>query len=383
MLGEFVRGVRPVGYLARPLLAVAVLAVVLGLASALFRQWAVVIAVFAMAWIVQPESTIALVVAGVTAGLVAYRLWKHRTPNMDGALLAAAGVFLVAGLVPVVPMMSWSTPARADVPTDGPPQYVILLDGYPRADSLAEIGYPIDGFVSELEARGFTHYPEATTDHPKTFQTLTALTGGDPADWREADVANNRRLRDEWRLPAGWVAVSPPMGFVTLPHTRSIDPGGITFFESKLLGRSVLRDLAGGWVWDAYRERLDDSLDALASTKEQRVFAHIFAPHLPILYDETGPTEPLDCWPYCAAIDPRPPGVEPGELARRVGGYVYWLNDRLLGVVDAILANRPQAEIVLFSDHGGRWDAEETDEWRRVFLASLGEVGFVDSHVSE
>lgn len=369
VLGEFVRAVRPVGFLTRPLLAVAVLAIGVGLVSSVFGRWSVVAAVSGMAWIVQPHSGIAVGTAVAVAGLIGWRLWKGSTLNVDLPVAAAAGVFFAAGLIPIVPLVSWSTPARASEPSDGPARYVVLLDGYPRADTLADIGYPIDGFLSALEDRGFTYHPDASTDHPYTFQALTDLTGGDPDAWVEGDIANNRQIRADWRLPDGWAAISPPMGFVTIPHARTLN-GGITFFESKLIGRSVIRELARGWVADAYRTRLDTSLETLATTAETRIFAHIFAPHLPALYDAHGPRDLLDCWPYCAVIDPRPPGVEPEELASMVGGYVYWLNDRLIDVVDSILDRRPDAEIVLFSDHGGRWDDGDKAEWRRTFLAT-------------
>lgn len=370
VLGEFVRAVRPVDYLIRPLLAVAVLAVVIGVIASLLRGWSVVAAVFAMAWIVQPESPVALGVAVVAAGLVGWRLWKGRAPGIDTPLAVAAGVFLVTGLVPVIPLIPWSAPVQAAGVADGPPQYVILLDGYPRADTLAQHGFDVSPFISALEERGFDHYPDATTRHPKTIQALTAMTGGDPDDWREGDMAVERTLREQWRLPSGFVSIAPPMGFVTLPHTPTLNRFGHTFFESELLVRSVFLPVARDWIVDGYRHQLNHALEVTASTDERRVFAHLFAPHFPALYGPEGSLPISECWPYCATVHPGPPGIDVEERITLIGRYVEWLNLQLVDVVDRILQRRPDAEIVLFSDHGGRWDDADPAEWGRVFLAS-------------
>lgn len=368
VLAEFVRAVRPVGYLTRPLLAVVLLAVAVGLLAALFQRWSIVVAVFVMAWIVRPFSTVALVVAGGTAVLLAYRLWNRRTANTDGAILVAVGVFFVTGLVPVVPLMSWSTPARADVPADGLPQYAILLDGYPRVDTLAAHGFDISPFIDALEDRGFHHYPKATSRFPKTLQTLSVMTTSGSADHYDS-VAHQRAVRDSLRLPDGWVTIAPPMGFVTFPQASVLNPVGFTFFEARLLAVSLMP--SNDLVLAGYRSELARSFDILASTERRRVFAHIFAPHLPALYDADGnPVPDVECRPHCVNVDPGPGALTVERRIGLIGGYVEWLNGQLIDVIDEILAERPDAEIVLFSDHGGRFDAEDPDEWHRVFLAS-------------
>lgn len=46
------------------------------------------------------------------------------------------------------------------------------------------------------------------------------------------------------------------------------------------------------------------------------------------------------------------------------------LNPRLLEAVDSILERKPEATIVLFSDHGARYSLADPDEWHRSFLAA-------------
>lgn len=371
VFGEFVREVRPVGYLIRPLLAAVALALLVGGLAILLPRGRVLVAVAVAVWVIQPGSRYAIVLAGVVASTIAWRLLKGRFPDFDVSVLTASGVFFAAGLIPVIPLLSWSSPAEAFISHDGPPQYAILLDGYPRADSLADHGVDISEFLTALEDRGFDLYPQATAELPRTFQLLGQITGG-AGEWRERAVAFNREVRDSWRLPSGWVTVSPPMGFVTLPHAPTLNPGGFTHFEERLLARSAFRRLAADWIMDGYRYELNRAFDVIASTDAKRVFAHIFAPHFPVLYAADGEPSPmLSCWPLrCLAIDPWPVDISADERAQLIGGFAEWLNGRLLELVDEILAGRPNAEIVLFSDHGGRWDTDESEEWRRTFLAS-------------
>lgn len=358
VLGDFVRRVRPVDYLLRPLLVAAGLAVIIGLVSGLFRRWSIPVAAFVAAWIMRPAAPATLALAAVLVGLLFYRIRTRRTPTIDVPLSVAAVVFLAAGLAPVVPMLSWSTSARATDGYKGPPQYAILLDGYPRVDTLASYGLDISPFLDELEERGFVVYREATSKHMHTFGTLTALLDGEGPS---GTISQQRETRTTWRLPNGWSYIAPPAGNVIIPKAPRLNPGGFTFFEAELMARSLPRHLLGDMMMDGYRSKLDQALELLASTRQRRVFAHIFAPHVPILYTADGtPLGAPECYPGCPHHD------ELGSMA----GYIEWLNGKLLEIIDGIFVRRPDAEIVLFSDHGGRFDNSDFDEWTRTFLAS-------------
>lgn len=123
---------------------------------------------------------------------------------------------------------------------------------------------------------------------------------------------------------------------------------------------------------DGFRYQLNRALDILASTEERRVFAHLLAPHTPFLYDRGSTGSPPDCWPSCATLEVRASVLEMtvADWATGIDGYLAWLNPRILEAVDAIIARYPNADIVLFSDHGGRFDSSDLDEWRRTFLAA-------------
>jgi hypothetical protein len=353
---------QPAYYLIRPVVVVAVLAVVVGMAASVFGRSSGPVALFAMFWLLIPGSGLAIATAVLLAGLVVWRLWHHRPLDVQAPVAVAAAVFLVAGLLPVIPLLSWSSSARAES-EDALPQFLILVDGYPRADSLAELGVDVGGFVDALEARGFDHYPEATSKHDTTWQTLTLMFAGVDAPDRTPTVSEKRNARMSWRLPDGFAVIAPPQGSVTLPHLTPLNPGGLTILDAALLQDSAAASLVGGYIMDGLRARLNDSLDLLTTTDKRRVFAHLLAPHIPFLYDGDKSLDVVDCWPSC---NPLNMSVD----SAGVGGYLEWLNPRLIKAIDAILTNHPDAEIVIFSDHGGRFDPANSDEWHRVFLAS-------------
>ena len=58
------------------------------------------------------------------------------------------------------------------------------------------------------------------------------------------------------------------------------------------------------------------------------------------------------------------------EYTEGLVGYVEHLNMLLLNMVDAILAEHPDAVVVLFADHGARFDDEDQGEWHRPFLVA-------------
>jgi hypothetical protein len=372
VLAEFSVEAQPVGYLVRPLVAAVVLSVVVGLAVSFLGRASVVAAVFLAAWITQPGSPVALGLALLVTGLIVYRLVRSRTFDVDKPLLIGAAVFLLAGVVPVVPLISWSTPTRAEV--EGTPTYLVLLDGYPRADTLAALGVDISPFLDELEARGFDLYPDATSRYGWTYRTLTLMTTGQPMtndDWGSA--GERKAARDSWRLPDGFVAVAPPAGYITIPGVPVLNPGGPTLFEAELAQDSALAGWFGGWIMDGFRDQLNRSLEILGSADEPMVFAHLLAPHTPFLYDAHGrPMPPPKCWPDCVTMEIRTDklGITVDEWAAGIGAYLGWLNLRLIETIDQLVARHPDVEIVLFSDHGGRFLVSDQEEWHQTFLAA-------------
>lgn len=379
VVGGFAEDVYPTQYLWRPLVMTSIAAALIGAFSLFARRWALPTSVAAAGLIAAPDLETVGVAALVFLLAIAGSIWTFKA---DGAVVAVAAVMAGTGMASAAPFLSQSAvdshASTIDASTiDDRAAYVILLDGYPRADTLRAMGVNISGFVEDLEARGFTYYPEAESRYGWTHLTLTEMVGGGVETVDDDGTATERRtLRERWRLPAGFVTIESGIGHVDIPGVRSISGAGITDFEIVLLGRSALAPLVGDVVMDALRSHLDDSLTLLASTDETRVFAHLLSPHTPFLYGNGGEPRPAPrCWPErCTmfSVFTEQTGISEEEWAAGMRGELAYLNSRLLEVVDSILARRPDARIVLFSDHGGRISIDDPEEWHRIFLASRG-----------
>ena len=271
--------------------------------------------------------------------------------------------------------MALNPSASPAAPTaDGPPVFLLLLDGYPRIDALADLGIDNQPFIEELEKRGFDHYPDAYSLHTFTHLTLTAMLTGRVGENRYGSVEQRRAEQAAWSLPPGFVAVTPPGAHVTIPNARDIGPRGIAGFDIEVVGQSLLGHVPGidELLMDALRNRLRDSLQIVAETDESRLFAHMPVPHPLFLYGPDGlPFPPPSCWPSCSV----PWLVAGGTIPREewlpgLTGTLRYLNVRLVRIVDSIIAKRPDAVIVLFSDHGGRFSYNDPGEWHQTLLVA-------------
>ena len=363
VLGTYVDVVGPVELALRPLVVAGIVGLVVGLLAARAGRWAVPIAVIGLTLILDPRSGIFLVLV-LGAAWILSRL-RHRTLDLNGPLLVMTLAFAGVGVVRMIPNL----PAP-DVTTarDDRPVYLVLLDGYPRLDSLAAHGIDNSSFIEALSARGFDHYPDAHTLHRWTDRTLTAMLSGPEG---VPDVASlDRDLVDvhrALRVPDGFAAVAPPVGHVVL-RGPTLPVDSVTDFEAHLIGRSLApylaRDQLRAWIAHTLEGRIDASLDHLATTPGP-LFVHLMAPHPPFI---GGP----ECWPDCHFFQNFAvrQGISAEEWWERLGTSLPSLNAALLDAVDAVIERDAAATIVLFSDHGGRATEDEMDEWFRTLLVA-------------
>lgn len=374
MLAGFNQEAAPSGYLLRPLLACLALSVVIGAVSLVAGRYAVV-ASAAVALVVMKADLVGVLIAAIAVTAVQVARITRSSWVFARPVLYGSAVFLLSGVAFAVPNISFSgSEAQSIAAESSPPIYLVLLDGYPRNDTLVELGIDNTSFVEALSQRGFDHYPDAQSNYSWTHLTITELLGGSQELENELGSPFERRqLQESWRLPDGFVTISSPVAHTKIPNAPDIGPGGINDFEVRLLGRSAFSPFVGDLIMSDLRRRLDRSLSILSSTTHRRVFAHLFAPHLPLLYEEDGsPRQVPTCWPVCVMFNLLPEGVgmTTQEWVAGLRTNLGLLNSRLLEAVDAILAHSPDAVIVLFSDHGARYSLDDADEWYRTFLAA-------------
>ncbi|HEX9738730.1 MAG TPA: hypothetical protein VGA91_05810 [Candidatus Limnocylindria bacterium] len=377
VLGRFADEALPATYLVRPLALELGVAFGIGAGSLIARGHAVAVAAGAAVLVALPEPVLVLTLVGVLIGAELLRRAGRMRADSQRPVLVLVGVFFSLGLIRALSVIDLPSNVGYSAVSGGPPMYVVLLDGYPRIDTLAELGIDNSSFVNALEERGFDHYPQAMSSHTKTHKTLLAMLTDEVVTDDPVTIEARRGIRERLVVPPGFVAVDPPIGFVTLGPGPHIDPGGSNDFEGQLLAQSVVGVMAPDLAWAALaqglRERIDASLDVLVASPELRIFVHLVAPHPPFLYEADGSAGTTrQCWPECAlfanSIEDR--GTTRESWASSMTGNVKALNARVLAAVDRLIAAHPDAVIVLFSDHGGRISEAERDEWHRSFLAA-------------
>lgn len=310
------------------------------------------------------------------AVLVAVVLAFHVAPDLPGA---AADAVRARGEVSVAPVSQL------------PDIYLILLDGYPRADVLARrFGIDNSPFLDELSDLGFDVAADSLSNYNFTQLTLASMFqmrhlvdipelapligqyGGHVNALRNAliDSPAFATLR-----AAGYeiVVTQPGYEHVALRNAadRVLEHGETNDFERAVLKSTWLLDPLGVLVPTLFtgpaRDRIIhafDDLERLASeSRAEPIFTwvHVPAPHLPLVLDAHG--QPLD-------IDPRrfdgsgarDFGMTDSEFAAAYTAEISYLNARVLGAARALKTSqgRPDPVLVVMSDHGYGYDREDT-----------------------
>ncbi len=338
-------------------------------------------------------------------------------------------VVLVYHVIPDLPR-GFARATRAAEPVsvhvnaaDRPDIYLILVDGYPRADVLERLfGIDNSAFLTALRARGFDVAEESRSNYVFTQLTLTSMFQmryveevdglGELVGARGAHAAD---LRSAITSGAAFTALRAA-GYgidVTLPGYEHValrgaadnvrDHGELNELERELLARTWMLDLIIRVVPDIFagqqRDRIVhafDDLDAAAASLRAQAegglrgqprfdWVHIPAPHLPLVLKEDGTTRPLDARLF------DPPSVEgfgltDAEMAAGIAAELQYLNARLLSAVDSLQAatdgapDQPEPVIVIFSDHGYYYDEADTQARFANFLAAStpGAPGLLD-----
>jgi hypothetical protein len=269
--------------------------------------------------------------------------------------------------MPVVPRASPAMAATGALPS----VYLILLDGYPRADKLAaEFGIDNQPFLRALGDRAFTIGARSRSNYLTTELTLASMFSGRVPGNPEPDMAEIRpfigagEVIGEFR-ERGYEVVAFSTGFegVALRQAeRFVDSGQLNEFEWELLQLSglapVLDVVAPTLLADQHRERVlatFEAAGALAGQATERprfVFAHTLNPHSPQVFGPAG--EPIPIRGIQVPFDDSDEYTILGrdEYGRRLADQIAYLNRRVLGLVDAAIAADPRAVVIVFSDHG-------------------------------
>jgi hypothetical protein len=315
---------------------------------------------------------------------------RIRWPVITRAMSAVSAILLVAigilavqnggivriprDLVAEAPVGRFGSPAMATT-QPLPSVYLILLDGYPRADKLmTEFGIDNGSFVQALRERDFTVAERSRSNYVVTALTLASMFSGgvpsggdvDSAEFRIAatsyinEGAILQRFRDR-----GYDIVAFSSGFEGVALRRAdrfVDTGQLNEFEWELLQLSgllpVLDIVHPTLLADQHRARIVAMLDvardvaAHPAPRPRLAFIHVPSPHSPQVFGPSG--EAIEIRGLQVPFDDSEEqwllGLE--EYARRLAGQITFLNSQVLELVDAVGREEPGAVVVVFSDHG-------------------------------
>jgi hypothetical protein len=344
-------------------------------------------------------------VAWLTATYVMRRSRGNPLLAMDARTLSTnLAVFALAfAVVAAVPVIGWGftsiTAAPGDVPrgpdADRPDVIVLLLDAYPRADSLMDqFGVDNAGFEAELQERGFQVAHHSRSNYTSTWATLSSMFHGrpvseipalnpaprDPAEqYRRVMVALEEAPVLQELRRAGYETVTVPSPFesAALTHAdRILAPGELTSFEVSLLQHSLAGQAAfrvAPWiVFNQHRARIESTLQLVAdevarpSETPRFVFAHVLSPHPPVVYEADGtPAPPVGCFPDCNIY-----GFSSVEDWARFPAQLEHVNAAVLATLDDLIASDPEALVIVMSDHGSQRTGSPAAYALRNFFAA-------------
>jgi hypothetical protein len=358
--------------------------------------------------------------AGVVAIIIERRVLgglQVSWPRIDRASRVFAAVLSVAILVqavqlgaPAVLLRSITTqgilrPTRAfTVPVSAarPDIYLILLDGYARADALQQVfGLDEGPFLSALESRGLTVSAKATTQYATTVQVLMAMfnmrlladiprlqpvftgTSTEVVEALTHEIVEDNPLFDSL-YSLGYEIDNVTSGFAdvsirTADHQYS--SGTLNEVELGMLSRSILGDLvdvvAPDLISSQQRTRILRNLSTASELAENRpghprfVFVHVPSPHPPWVFNADGSPRQVTNIENIYADDPAGTGLTEDQLKAGYSGAVQAIQGPVLDTIDSI--ERSSAEppvIILFGDHGS-WVGARPGDDRLRFLPLL------------
>ena len=339
-------------------------------------------------------------------------VWKLRNPRPANQAFTWIGLIMVA--LPLVQITSYKTEsylltqklqgeeliselADLRLPEDQPPPdiYYIILDTYTRQDVLLEhFGFDNSPFLEALQEYGFTTAGCSQSNYSSTALALTStlnLTYLPELDERFTPPNTNERELYPYLWNSRVTRVLHQLGYQIVAFDSGYSPTELNQSDvyysqdSDLLGilladginpyeSMVLTTSAGMFVYElsphiperlqkflaletayvVHRNRILYTLNRLARLGDlagpKFVFVHILAPHNPFVFGPNGEYVERQT-PFTLNDDRDVIAME--DYVKGYVGQVRYLNQRMLSIIDALLAESARTPIILIQgDHG-------------------------------
>jgi hypothetical protein len=350
---------------------VVLLPAVLGILS----PWQLVLLVLGLSAICGLAVSLAVRAARRDPGL----LQLNRLVNVLTLVLLVLTVMRAAGMGVGFPSGGIGNPSRGDraANMEGRPDiFVVLLDGYPRADVLRRnFGFDNQPFLTRLQGLGFDVASGSRANYAYTLHSLASIFDMrylDDEELRRGPSAFSRLINHgaaiELLRQSGYEIATVPSAFEESRLTSAdvvMDSGGISEFEYRLLDLTFGLDVL---IWAAPDSLLEWQRQSVTGAVEQArllaehptarprfSFVHIGSPHEPILLKADGTLRrPVD-WRSAYSETAATLGLSQNEFISAYVDQITVLNDLTLNLVSAIVEHRTRPTVVLvMSDHGFR-----------------------------
>jgi hypothetical protein len=435
VLAVFAASPAPPDILWRPLAVAVVLALAVeAVALVVLRQrhWAAVVST-AVVFLLAGLWPFAVLI-GITSAWGLVRKWKRvgvgapesvflGSAQIDRALtgVGVAVLIIATGVLFASDPGRWAS--RGSVPVSDHSAelqdlYVIWLDGYPSTGTLREkFGFDNEAFLGDLAARGFDVADDSRSNYAHTWLTMSSMLhmtyvedipqlsppAPDPvSQFKQLRRAVNEapvldRLREH-----GYTLVSSQGAFTEAGLRNAdtvLDDGQLNQLEEQMMRLTALARIVDAlnpdWFADQARSRVESSFDHLAAIANRgspsspvAMIAQVMAPHAPFVFGRDGSRRPApECHPESCFLwetDIDELGLSGDGYRDLLVGQIQYTNARVLDIVDRISAARPEAIILVMSDHGTRFRRDEVGEYFQNFFAARtpGEVAVFPEDIS-
>lgn len=294
--------------------------------------------------------------------------------------LVAVSLFAQAAVKVAIHEISLGAPAKAGqliragesaplaCPERAPNVYLIILDGYGRADNLLNLyGHDNTAFTEDLRSKGFYVAQDSRSNYSHTVLALPSMLNfshlKDPA--LDPHGEGNENWTEMTRSSRA-AALFKEMGYRVVSFNGSKEIAGADLYmlprEERGFHDSMMTSL--GTVLPSAerardRERIRFVFDNLPSTAELEgplfVYAHVMAPHPPFVFSRSGgdPGGERYFGTGSASHVIKPGALTRAQYIQMYSAQLSYLNELVEASVEALLGkSRIEPIIVIHGDHG-------------------------------
>jgi len=255
-----------------------------------------------------------------------------------------------------------------------PDIFYLIFDAFAGEDILnAVYGMDISGFVSQLENKGFYVAYGSKANYSQTINSLPSSmnmsyldglskSATDPHNWSPLADALQKNLVSSFLDERGYELITFSSGFWPTENVRTDKKHqpliNLNEYQEGLLLITPIAHIFPDILYDLHRNRITFTLNnlpvATLSGEPRFVFAHLYIPHPPFVFDDAGNHIHVSrLFTKYDADGYRLKGGSTTEYQKMYAAQLNYLLDQILILVDEIIAETHLPPIIIIQgDHG-------------------------------